>query len=133
MPAQDAASDVLAGALIGDETVTLFTNENAEIGVGDDNTAHSSAHTQLQAEVNAGDFLYKGMVAGYPQLDPDGDGSDNLVQFQATFGTDEANFTWEEWGVRAGGVLFNRAVETVGTKTSNEQWVFEVDIEINVA
>ena len=133
MPAQDAASDVLAGALIGDETVTLFDNTHAEIGVGDDNTAHSSAHTQLQAEANTTDFLYKSMNAGYPELDPDEDGSDNLIRFQATFGTDEANFTWEEWGIRAGGVLFNRAVETVGAKDNTEQWVFEVDIEINVA
>ena len=130
MPALNAASDVLAGALIGDGGVTLFNEANAEIGVGDSSATFSSAHTALQAATN---FLYKGMGSGYPQRDPANDGSDNLLRFNATFNTNEANFDWNEWGVRAGGVLFNRAVETVGTKTSIEQWVFEVDIEINVA
>ena len=130
MPALNAASDILAGALIGDGSVTLFNEANAEIGVGDSSATFSSDQTALQADTN---FLYKGMGSGYPQRDPANDGSDNLLRFNATFATSEANFDWNEWGVRAGGVLFNRAVEAIGTKTNTEQWVFEVDIEINVA
>lgn len=120
----NAFRDFIAAGVIG-ETVTEFDNANAHIGVGDSSTAFAATQTDLQASTNK---LRKGMDAGYPQR------SGNVLTFRATFGTSEANFAWQEWGVfnaSSGGTMMNRKVESLGTKTSAQSWQFTVQNTIN--
>lgn len=126
----------IASFLLGDGAVTVFDNTNAALGVGDDNTAFSANQSQLQAEANSTDSLRKGMNSGYPDRDPDSDGSNNLTRYQVTFGTSEANFSWLEWGVfndtsSGAGTMLCRIVEDLGTKTNASKWVLEVDLTVS--
>ena len=98
-----------------------FNAANARLGVGNGTTAFSVSHTDLQG---ANKFR-KGMDSGYPIATPPS------VTFKATFGPDEANFPWNEWGIfnaAQGGVMLNRVLESNGTKQSNQTWVLEVTL-----
>lgn len=124
MPLTDAGRDFIAKDIIG-ESVTEFDNANAHLGVGDSTTAFAKAQTDLQAGANK---LRKAMNATYPTR------ATNVITFQATFGTSEANFAWQEWGVfnaSSAGDMLSRKVESLGTKTSAQSWQLEVDITVN--
>lgn len=116
----NSGRDHLAAAAIGD-SVTAFSNANARLCVGNGTTSFSAAHTDLQGASK----LRKAMDATYPQR------TTNVVVFSATFGTTDANFAWEEWGIAnagSGGTMLNRKVGTLGTKTSAQVWVFEATV-----
>jgi hypothetical protein len=120
----NAYRDHIAANTIG-EAVTVFNNANAYIGVGDGTTAFAATQTDLQGTST----FRKGMDAGYPQR------SGNVLTFQATFGTTEANFSWQEWGVfnaSTGGTMLNRFVQNLGTKTSSQTFRLTVQIALNV-
>ena len=133
MPGTDNGAIFIASYITGNGGVP-FDNTNAVIGVGDDGTAFVKTQTQLQAEAApVTDFLKKGMVAGYPVVDPLEDGSTNKVRFAAAFGTSEANFIWNEYSIENGaGVMLTRKAVNIGTKTSAAQWVLEVDLTFSV-
>lgn len=100
---------------------TAFDAADAYIGVGDSVTAASASQTDLQASSNK---LYRPMVASFPQV------SAQTASWQASFGSSDANYAWNEWGVSAGasgasgdgfttpGVLLNRKVSSLGTKVT---------------
>lgn len=125
-------------ALIGNGTstagqaLTYFSNTNAAIGVGDSSTAASATQTDMQAATNK---LRKGMDATYPaHTDGVTSGAASIV-FRSTFGTSDANWAWNEWGVfnsaTAGtGRMLNRKAEALGTKTSAATWTFTVTLSI---
>ena len=118
--------DYITQALVG-EAFTAFNNANARIGVGDSSTAFAAGQTDLQAPANK---LRKAMDATYPQR------AANVLTFRATFGTAEANFAWNEWGVfnaAAAGQMLNRKVESLGTKTSAQTWQLIVDLTLNAS
>ena len=118
--------DYIAQALVG-EAFTAFNNANARIGVGDSSIAFAAGQTDLQAPANK---LRKAMDATYPQR------ATNVLTFRATFGTAEANFAWNEWGVfnaAAAGQMLNRKVEALGTKTSAQTWQLTVDLTLNAS
>lgn len=124
MPLTTAGRDFIAAAIIG-ESVTPFNNANARIGVGDGTTAFSTAQTDLQGT----NKYRKGMDSGYPQR------SANVLTFQSTFSGSEANFSWQEWGVfnaASAGTMLCRVVENNGTKLSDQTWVFQVQITVNI-
>lgn len=125
MALTNAGRDFLAGAATGAQT-THFDNTNARIGVGDSTTAFAVTHTDLQAATNK---LRKAMDATYPTT------AANVLTFKATFGSAEANFAWNEWGVfnaASAGVMLNRVVEYNGTKLSGQTWVFQVTLTVNI-
>jgi hypothetical protein len=65
----------------------------------------------------------KGMDSGYPS------GSSNVLTYQATYGTSEANHAWDEWGLfnaASGGTMLGRKVDALGTKTNTQSWTFQV-------
>lgn len=126
MPLTDAGRNALVQAGIG-AGGTAFNNANAHIGVGDSSTAFSAAHTDLQAASNK---LRKAMDATYPS------GGSNVIAFRSTFGTSDANFAWQEWGVfnaSSSGTMLNRKVESLGTKTSAQSWQFTVTLTFTTA
>lgn len=113
-------------ALITGESSQLFNNSNACIGVGDSNTAFSVAQTDLQAVTNK---IRKGMDVSYPQV------TGNVMVFRSTFGTTEANWAWNEWGVfqnLIADAMLNRVVEYNGTKLSGQTWVFQVTLTLEI-
>jgi len=137
MSLTDDGAIAIASAIIGDGGVTLFNEANAALGVGDNNTAFDVSQTTLEAESSSsgGQALRKGMDSGYPLRDPDSDGSTDKVRFKSTFTTSEANFHWYEWGVfnnttDGGGDMLLRVVEDLGTKTSGDSWILQVDITV---
>jgi hypothetical protein len=112
--------------------VTAFSNGTAVIGVGDSSTAAADTQTDLQASTNK---TYKGMDATYPlHTDSTGTAGSKTITLRATFGTSDANYPWNEWGVGNGtttmGRMLNRKVESLGTKPNTQTWQFTVTIQI---
>ncbi|MBA7479141.1 hypothetical protein ES707_14572 [subsurface metagenome] len=106
----------------GDEAE--YDNATSEIGIGDSNTAADPTQTDLQAVTNK---TWKAMAATYPQV------SNQKVTFQAEFGSTDANYAWEECGVRQteANVLMNRIVATKDTKTEGEVWTAKLEITLS--
>jgi hypothetical protein len=110
-------------------TGTLFDNTNAYLGVGDSTTAFASSQTDLQAATNK---LRKAMDASYPTHT----GGTDVIVFRATFATGDANFAWQEWATfnaSTAGTMFQRKVESLGTKTSAQSWQLTVTLTITAA
>jgi hypothetical protein len=132
-------ASVLWQALIGngtttaDQLLTYFSNARAAIGVGDSTTAAAATQTDLQAASNK---LRVAMDATYP-LHTDGTSSGAAsITFRATFGTSQANWSWQEWAVfnsatAATGRMLNRKVTDLGSKTSAASWTFTVTLSLS--
>jgi hypothetical protein len=104
---------------------TAFNNANAYIGVGNGTTAFAATQTDL---VGASKFR-KAMDATYPQV------ASGAITFRSTFGTADANFAWEEWGVfnaSTAGTMMNRVVQANGTKANTETKQVTVTITLSV-
>ena len=112
--------------LIGGITADAFSNTNARIGVGDDDTAASATQTGLQAVTNK---TWKAMEATYPQV------SDQTITFRSVFGSSDANYAWKEFTVvntaDDTGDNLNRKVSDQGTKVAGQTWT--VDLEITLS
>lgn len=108
-----------------------FDNTNAYLGVGDSSTAEAATQTDLQASSNK---LRKAMDATYPQhTDGTTSGAASIV-YKSTFGTSDANFAWQEWGLFNGssaGRMLNRKVSSLGTKTSAASWAFTITLSLS--
>lgn len=123
MALTNAGRDHFAGATVG-AAVTAFNNANSYIGVGDSTTAFAATQTDLQAATNK---LRKAQDATYPTQ------ATNVLTFRSTFGTSDANFAWQEWGVfnaATGGTMLNRKVESLGTKPNTQTWQFTVTLTL---
>jgi hypothetical protein len=120
------------GTTTADDTKTYFSNARAAIGVGDSTTAAAPTQTNLQAATNK---LRKAMEATYPQH-TEGTASGNAsVTFRSAFGSTDANFAWQEWGVfnsvtDGNGRMLNRKVESLGTKASGSTWTLTVTLSL---
>jgi hypothetical protein len=105
---------------------TPWNSANAYIGVGDGSTAESATQTGLQGT----NKQYKAMDSGYPQY-----GSNQQAKWQSTFGSADANFTWNEITVANGSsdtaTNLNRKVQSLGTKASGTTWVAQLTITIS--
>lgn len=124
MPLTKSGRNFMAGATVGEET-TLFDEANAHIGVGDGDNEFDETQTDLQGE----NTFREGMDEDFPVRE------DNELTFRATFGEEDANFVWNEWGVfnaDDGGVMLNRLVEFNGEKQPGQTWIFQVTLEIRI-
>lgn len=104
---------------------TPYNNANANIGVGDSTTAAAVGQTDLQAATNK---LRKAMDATFPTV------ANGVYTWRSTFATTDANFAWQEWAVfnaSATGRMLNRAVSSLGTKTSAQSWQLTVTVTIS--
>lgn len=91
---------------------TAYNNANADIGVGDSSAAEAATQVDLQASTNK---LFKAMNATFPSR------ASQTVSWQSDFLTGEANYAWNEWGIRNGVTRnknLNRKVQSLGTKAS---------------
>jgi len=103
---------------------TAFTNVLTTIGVGDSTTAEDPAQTDLQAVTNK---TYKGMEATYPTS-----GTLQKATFQSSFGSDDANYSWQEFVIKnsSSSICLNRKVSNQGTKVSGQTWVLTVELSL---
>ena len=112
--------------LIATTGATQYDNTNARLGVGDSNTAAVATQTSLQAETNK---LWKAMDATYPTA------SSQIMTFKSTFGSADANFSWQEFTVVNAaddtGKNLNRKVSDQGTKASGQTWVLTLTITLS--
>ena len=125
MALTQAAATLLASGLQTGTISPAFTNANSYIGVGDTSTAFATGQTDLSASTNK---LRKGMDTTFPTL------ASNVITFQSTFATGDANWAWNEWGVfnaATAGTMLNRKVESLGTKLSTQTWQFNVALTIS--
>lgn len=114
------AMDLICGA-----TATAFNNANAYIGVGDSSTAASASDTDLLGT----NKTRKAQDATYPTS-----GTSQKATWKSTFGSADANYAWEEFGVfnaSTGGVMLNRKVSSQGTKASGQTWVVSLEITLS--
>lgn len=120
----------LLNRLIGgaDGTYPAWNNANAHIKVGNGTAAFAATQTDLQG----GSTAEKPMDATYPQV------SAQTATWRSTFGSSDANFTWEEVGVKNGSgaisstvKLLNRKVQSFGTKVSGATWTMTLQITIS--
>lgn len=90
---------------------TVYSNANAQLGVGDSATAESASQTDLQAATNK---TWKAMNATFPSR------ASQTLTFQSDFLTGDANYVWNEGSIRNGAAAdknLNRKVASLGTKT----------------
>ena len=107
----------VGGALLLDLLIgaggTVYSNANANIGIGDSATAVAASQTDLQAGANK---LRKVMDATFPSR------ASQLMTFKSTFATGDANWVWNEialFNAAAAGTMLCRAlVASPFTKTA---------------
>jgi hypothetical protein len=124
MPLTDAGLSFVAQAVV-DDTPTHYDNTNAYIGVGDSSTAFNSAQTDLQAASNK---LRKAMQATYPTR------SSAQMVFQSLYGSTDANFAWNEWGIfnhASAGTMLVRKVANMGTKQAGQSWRITATVTVS--
>lgn len=131
----------------GQEEMGVYplNNDNTYIAVGNGTATPSPDDTQLDAQTSGGtvnvDYYYKNCDDDYPVVllsNP------NCLQIRATFGSEMANFEWNEWGVANGDpdspgdsrdpetvVLFNRRKDPMGRKEQGATWVIVADLIIS--
>lgn len=112
----------LMNLLIGTGSTQAMDATHTRIGVGDSNTAEAYTDTALGATTNK---LYK-LVSGAATL------GTRTLSFAATFGSSEANWAWNEFGLDIGAtadgttvaaIFFNhKAGIAQGTKAAGQTW-----------
>lgn len=112
----------LMNLLIGTGSTQAMDATHTRIGVGDSNTAEAYTDTALGAATNK---LYK-LVTGAGTL------GTRTLTFAATFGSSEANWAWNEFGLDIGATADSTTVAAVllnhkagiaqGTKASGQTW-----------
>lgn len=141
MPLTTAMRDLFAKfTTTEDSSAKRFGSTMAWIHVGSSTSAFLSSQNAMLS-TSASDGNAKGMNAGFPKRN-DGTCStaDNILIYQATFTSSEANFAWEEWGIKNASAtttsttntLMNRVVgAALGTKTSAQAWQFSAQITLS--
>ena len=66
------------------------------------------------------------METGYPTS------TTQKATFKSSFGSDDANYAWEEWVVKqaTSTICLNRKVESLGVKTTGT-WTLEISITLS--
>lgn len=120
----DNGKKMIANLLIGSSTLGKL-DANCKIAVGSSNKAVVAADQGLVSWLSG-----QPMTSGYPRV---GAFANNtmVVSYRATFGPDEANGNWQEWGLVTNtnpNTLFNREVVNNGTKTKGQTWIMNIEI-----
>ena len=135
----------LLGGIAGTPITTLFGAANGRIGIGTATTAPAWTDTYLTADTgSASTTSWYQLVDSAPVVVTSS--SPATLELTATFGPDDANFAWNEFGADNGSasgaclnglpggyVLINHGTSAQGTKTSGETWVATATIYCGVA
>lgn len=129
MPLLTAGMNEVLGLAIGEAGRVAFNTANAYLAVGG-GTGATTAVVNTQTDLQGASKARKAMDATYPTR------AGNVLTFRATFGTADANFTWDEFGVAnaaVAGVLLFRAVSAAFfVKNSNTSAVLTVTETVTV-
>jgi hypothetical protein len=113
-----AGAQFIAKAITGLNSPVLFSmpvsGVGYHLGVGDSATAFAIGQTDLQAASNK-------LRVAVTSVNESG----GVITAIASFGTSQANFAWEEWGSFnnvSGSTMYQRKVDSLGTKTSAQVW-----------
>lgn len=130
MPLLQTGRDHIAAKIIGTSlsgSTSDYDSSKAWIYVGSSTTAHAATQTWL-----LGTATGSTMEAGYPTIS-----SGNVLTFRSLFSTSEANFDWNEWGVKnssssstSTGALLNRMMEQLGTKANTQSWQLTATVTV---
>jgi hypothetical protein len=119
---------VLTLALAGGGTA--YDATHTRVGIGTATAAASMTATDLSATTGSTAREWQ-LVTGVGTTGGATGSTAAQLTFIASFGTTNANFAWQEWGIDQGtasgygasvGALLNRAVSAQGTKTSGQTW-----------
>ena len=96
----------------GSTVAKKYFNATAAIGVGNS----TAAATNIQTALSGGSKTTKALTGGYP-THTTGSTAATVVDivYKSTFGTADANFTWNEWG------LFNKTTATANARMLNRK------------
>lgn len=129
MPLHKTGRNIIAALLLGETITPLLTTTGATLWIGSGTDAHDSLDNHLRT---GGTPYPSTMESGYPIR------SVNQMTFRGIYATDTANIAWEEWGIKnatttvtstaANVFMLQRKQESLGTKTSAQQWQLTVDI-----
>ena len=111
--------------LVGGSGGTQFDNTNAHLGAGNSSDVFDATETDLQGASKK----RCAMMETYPTY-----GSSQKITFKSSFGSDDANFAWEEFAAfnaSESGTMLNRKVESEGTKTSGQTWELTLEITLS--
>lgn len=107
--------------LVCGKSIVPFNEFNARIVVGNSSVAEEATQTGPLGMNTSSAKMSKGF--------PVTDGS--TAYFEAAFGTNQANFEWNEICISNGNVAMNRKVlEDFGTKPKGEIWIVRASVEI---
>jgi hypothetical protein len=114
--------------LICGATAVAYNNANANIAVGNSNTAASASQTDLQG----GSIARAGMESSFPSI------TNQTATWKSSFGTSAANFNWLEVSLQNGEgtpsdpvFAMNRKQQDFGTKVSGSTWTMQLAITLS--
>jgi hypothetical protein len=122
----------LLGGIAGTSIGTKFSNTAGRVGVGTSSTAATAADVQLGGDTGGSSTTsYYQLVSGTPTITTST--APATLVFAATFGSGNANFAWNEFGIdngtassvtttSTGYVFINHGISAQGTKASGQTW-----------
>ena len=121
--------NIIAALLLGETVTPLLATTGAVLWVGSGTDLHDPTDNHLK-----GTSVAATMLTGYPIR------SVNVQTFRGLYTTAQANFEWQEWGVKnstasatstaANVFMLQRKQESLGTKTNTQQWQLTVDLTL---
>lgn len=109
---------IAAGGVVSNTSLTVTTAASATASGLMWTPGPVASQTALSAYVNS---AFGAMTSGYPSTS-----TPNVINFQASFGSSVADFTWNEWAIfnkTPSGIMLNRAVGFAGVKASGSTWL----------
>lgn len=122
----------LLGGIAGTSIGTKFSGSAGRIGVGTSSTAATAADVQLGGDTGGSSTTsYYQLVSGAPVITTSV--APATLVFTATFGSGNANYAWNEFGIdngtassvtttSTGYVFINHGISAQGTKASGQTW-----------
>lgn len=129
MPLLTVGRDLIAKMVRGAAgSSEYFSSGNTQIIIGDSTQTFDSA--QIDTGSSGANRFNKAMDSGYPTST-----AANVVTWQMTATTSEANFAWNEWLVKNSSASSSgtatallRKQEALGTKTSAQSWSMNAQV-----
>lgn len=92
-----------------------YTNTFARIGVGNGAGTAAATDTDLSAAAGSANRWFQAMLATFPSR------SAQTLTFKSSYASADANFTWNEWAIDAGGAGTSTSSAVVGAPLLNHR------------